>query len=566
MRLSILFWVIVLFVATTSAWRRRRRRNPPPAPVHCVASGWTGWGGCSVSCGSGSQSRTRRITRNPAHGGRGCGALSQSRSCNQHKCPIHCQWGSWGPWSDCTSCSYGGRSRMRNVTVAAMFGGNRCAGLSKTTDYSCVSSDTCPYEVECSSDTFACSDGLTCIRTNLQCNGDDDCTDYSDELECSERHRRPCGVATISEIPYVDIAGLGYDITLGEEIGTILDNRQYAGRCDRVRSGEHEETFRKPANMQSFRFQSQATSSFTAISYQSSKGFYESERNNMERKLQASASFSFSDMFGLSGSATKTRNSKTLRIIDRGTSSDVKYFRVFGEITLSRFRTIRRSFKLSHSFRQRLLELPQHYDYAKYSELLADYGTHFYSSGVLGGRYEYIYRFSKSDLALSGLSDEEQKNCLTTETSMKFLKGFFGGSGGTNKCSTNVLSRRYNGSFALAAKEAISNVIGGQSHTTSALTFYSSNGPNTAAYEKWSRSVRVSPAIIDFMLTPMSSVIPDRNKQANMERALYDYYAKYDANKCTGRCENGGRAVVVKDGSECKCLCAPGHSGPSCQN
>nr|XP_002130788.3 complement component C6 [Ciona intestinalis] len=563
MRLTPLLVLLVLLVGTSSAWRRRRRRRRAPSPVNCAVSNWSGWGTCSRSCATGSQSRTRGITRHPAHGGSGCGALSQSRSCNRHKCPIHCRWGNWGPWSDCTSCFPGGRSRSRNVTVAAMFGGNSCSGLAVSTDHSCTAADHCPFAIQCPSRMYSCSDELTCIQPRLRCNGDDDCTDFSDEHECPAI-RKPCGSTSIREIPYIDIAGLGYDITLGEEIGTILDNRQYGGRCGRVRSGEHNQLFRKPANMQSFRFQSRVQTTVSAVSYESAKSFYESEKGEMERKLQGSASFSFGNIFSLSGGATKTRNSKTLRIIERGTSSDVKYFRVFSNIVLSRFRTIRRSFKLSHSFRQRLLELPQHYDYAKYSELITDYGTHFYSSGVLGGRYEFVYRFSKAELRESGLSDEEQRNCLKTEASFKIFK--LGSSGGSNRCTNNVLSRRHNGSFTMAAKEVISNVIGGQSHTASALSFFARNRLTTNAYENWTASVKLSPAVIDFKLRPISSVIPDRAKQRNMALAIEHYFAKYQTSKCTGRCENSGRSVVVRDGTICKCLCAPGRSGSSCEN
>jgi len=65
-------------------------------------------------------------------------------------------------------------------------------------------------------------------------------------------------------------------------------------------------------------------------------------------------------------------------------------------------RVLRRNFILSVPFRQRLAELPDHYDYAKYSEMIHDFGTHFYSSGVLGGKYEFIYRYSRAALLSSG--------------------------------------------------------------------------------------------------------------------------------------------------------------------
>jgi len=56
-----------------------------------IAGGFTGyssWGSCSVSCGGGTQSRTRSCTSpSPTYGGAGCsGSTSESQSCNTHSC------------------------------------------------------------------------------------------------------------------------------------------------------------------------------------------------------------------------------------------------------------------------------------------------------------------------------------------------------------------------------------------------------------------------------------------------------------------------------------------------
>ena len=50
---------------------------------------WGPWGGCSVTCGGGSQTRMRSCTNPPpAGGGADCqGSSSQSQSCNTSACP-----------------------------------------------------------------------------------------------------------------------------------------------------------------------------------------------------------------------------------------------------------------------------------------------------------------------------------------------------------------------------------------------------------------------------------------------------------------------------------------------
>ena len=52
---------------------------------------WSGWTDCSLSCGSGEQSRSRVCT-GPFYGGQDCdGNFQENRTCNDHHCPgNHC--------------------------------------------------------------------------------------------------------------------------------------------------------------------------------------------------------------------------------------------------------------------------------------------------------------------------------------------------------------------------------------------------------------------------------------------------------------------------------------------
>lgn len=81
---------------------------------------------CSVSCGGGTQDRSRSILINPENGSE-CPPLSMTRSCNMGGCPVNCQVGEWTEWSDCTAeCGGGVKSRFRPKTVEPEHGGDPC--------------------------------------------------------------------------------------------------------------------------------------------------------------------------------------------------------------------------------------------------------------------------------------------------------------------------------------------------------------------------------------------------------------------------------------------------------
>ena len=52
-------------------------------------AGWAAWSGCSVSCGGGKRSRTKRCTNPaPAYGGKTCGGSGrEEQTCSTNNCP-----------------------------------------------------------------------------------------------------------------------------------------------------------------------------------------------------------------------------------------------------------------------------------------------------------------------------------------------------------------------------------------------------------------------------------------------------------------------------------------------
>ncbi|XP_064172792.1 adhesion G protein-coupled receptor B3 isoform X2 [Anguilla rostrata] len=102
--------------------------NTAPCPVHGVWDEWSPWSLCSFTCGRGQRTRTRTCYP-PQHGGRACdGPETQTKLCNIAVCPVDGQWQEWSPWSDCSvTCANGTQQRTRHCSAAA-HGGSECRG------------------------------------------------------------------------------------------------------------------------------------------------------------------------------------------------------------------------------------------------------------------------------------------------------------------------------------------------------------------------------------------------------------------------------------------------------
>jgi hypothetical protein len=130
---------------------------PTPLPVGCVVTGWASWSLCSLTCGTGSQTRKRIVIRPAAFSGKPCPELSATRSCNTRHCPVDCTVQSWSSWSACpVTCGSGWRRRSRNVLEANWDGGKECPALSES-----VVCNINPCPIDCIASSFgawsACS-------------------------------------------------------------------------------------------------------------------------------------------------------------------------------------------------------------------------------------------------------------------------------------------------------------------------------------------------------------------------------------------------------------------------
>jgi len=148
--------------------------NTDPCPIDCVVEPWhhIAFGACSVTCGSGTQTRSRNITTQPQYGGVHCAVTLETASCNTDHCPIDCIEGDWEMESDCSrSCGQGTQTKTRPINRQPHFGGKPCGHTVETT--SCNTNLACP--VDCTVGLFetwsACSvdcSGGTQTRTRAE--------------------------------------------------------------------------------------------------------------------------------------------------------------------------------------------------------------------------------------------------------------------------------------------------------------------------------------------------------------------------------------------------------------
>lgn len=118
--------------------QQSRRCNSQRCKTDANWSNWSKYGPCSKKCGGGSQYRSRKCD-NPisAYSGRDCvGPNRESRRCNTHPCKVDGGWSSWGPYSKCShTCGSGGRQTRRRTCShpAPSYRGRPCRGYSHQT-------------------------------------------------------------------------------------------------------------------------------------------------------------------------------------------------------------------------------------------------------------------------------------------------------------------------------------------------------------------------------------------------------------------------------------------------
>lgn len=170
---------------------------PALSKVNCVVSDWSPLSTCSATCGGGVQIQTRSIITEPKNGGTPCPALTNVVLCNKQTCD--CEVSDWSTWSECSKpCGSGIQTRTRSILKQPEKVGSSCPPLSETQTCNpqscpeCVVSDWVlgQCSVECGGGTQSMTrtiiqpagPGLTCppLTSSQSCNtADCQVIDYS---------------------------------------------------------------------------------------------------------------------------------------------------------------------------------------------------------------------------------------------------------------------------------------------------------------------------------------------------------------------------------------------------
>ncbi|KAM9590486.1 LOW QUALITY PROTEIN: complement component C6-like [Morphnus guianensis] len=290
------------------------------------------------------------------------------------------------------------------------------------------------------------------------------------------------------------------------------------------------------------------------------------------------------------------------------------YIRVHKVISVANFTMKQSDLQLSDIFLKALNHLPLEYNYTLYSRIFDDFGTHYYTSGKMGGSYDILYQYSSEELKNSGLAVDESVECVRTETTRHVF--FWKKKKVSTRCTTNRMTVKHEGSILESAEQSVSLVKGGRSEYTAALAWEKKGAFPGHAVFTMLESTKDNPMVTDFeayiarcivlacsfkvsitfnmpdsrvtascvvssafkilQLTPSRTLLHLDNcllngclpgvaimdlvknvpwavtRPCNLRRALREYVGRFDPCQCAS-CPSNGRSVLSR--TECLCLC-----------
>ncbi|XP_038600156.1 complement component C6 isoform X1 [Tachyglossus aculeatus] len=530
----------------------------------CERYPWSAWSSCSKSCNYGTQSRHRHIVMDEYFKKNFCDQLcakQESKACNEEMCPINCQLGDFGPWSDCDPCVKK-QFQARSLLRPSQFGGQACEEL-LVKSQKCYPTKICNIEELDCKNKFKCDSGR-CIAKKLECNGENDCGDNSDERDCAKKSR-VCG-RVYHPVPSVQIMGMGFHLLAGEPRGEVLDNAFTGGKCTTVKSSRGSNPYRVPANVETIHFQVETQEDdLQSEFYHDLTPLKSGHSSDISSQASGGGSSGIPYLWSTKRKTQITNSASFKQAIQASHEKDSSFIRVHKVISVLNFTMKEQDLQLSDVFLKSLSHLPLEYNYALYSRIFDDFGTHYFTTGSLGGTYDLLYQYSREDLKNSGLTEEEAVECVRTETTKR--RFFFKTKKVHFRCVSNQMSERYEGSFTQVAEKSLSLVQGGRSEYAAALAWEKGASlPEESIFTNWLESVKENPAVVGFELTSILDLVKGipcaATRRNNLKKALGEYAEKFDPCRCAP-CPNNGRPVL--SGTECMCVCQSGTYGQNCE-
>ncbi|CAL8311417.1 unnamed protein product [Gadus morhua 'NCC'] len=476
--------------------------------------------------------------------------------------PVDCVLSEWSTWTRCDTCQKK-RYRFARLQQPSQFGGEPCNFHGREEEACSVSSRyTCSNIPPCTG--FLCASTGRCIQESLQCNGDDDCGDWSDEKGCGSVNK-PCNQEADEYWGIEDLAK-GINILNSQLEGVVLDNRYYEGSC--LPHYIQNKRYRKPYNLQQYTLQPKGSYDYSSKNFESYSDF--SEYSSRERRSKTTVSFGFSlpgvAEFGFNYSNEKY--SKSVKKIRRMSGKTNSFVRVKAELELAQYILRSEDLVLHHEFLTRLRSLPQTYVYGELRQIFMDYGTHYISEAGLGGEYEYVLVLNKEELAKSDYSLEDYKNCVQSGFNVGAnIQGVYISASMQGGGCDGLLKEigRDTGSES-KVEDFFAVVRGGSSESISALA--SKNVPTPDLMRLWGDGVYYNPEFLRRTTRPLYELVTSRDfvgsdrLKTNLRRALMEYLDENSACRCSP-CYNNGIAILK--GTRCECICPNGYSGRGCE-